>query len=96
VDKKVTMGRRLDVRRMLLARGRQEGPTLWLLLRNGDLVWGSPTEHRDSALYATRAGYQIQFPGDMPARVIVAACEAAEHARPPRRSTASQRAGAGP
>lgn len=89
------MGRRLDVRRMLLAGGWQEDPNLWLL-RKGDLVWGSPAEYRDSALHATQAGWQIQFPGDVPARVIVAACEAAEHPGPPRRRTASPRADAAP
>jgi hypothetical protein len=84
------MDRRLDVRRILLARGWQEDPELWPLLRTGDLTWGSPNEHRDLSLHAARDGWQVEFLGNVPAPVIVAACEAAGYPRPPRRSGATE------
>lgn len=71
------MGRRLDVRRVLLARGWEEDPERWLLRRTGDLVLGSPNEHRDCCLHSDKDGWQVAVPGGVPARVIVAACEAA-------------------
>jgi hypothetical protein len=88
------MDRRVDVRRMLLARGWQEDPKLWLLLRKGDLTWGSPNEYRDPSRSSAEGGWQIQFPGDEPARVIVAACETAGQPRPPRWSGAIGHQGA--
>jgi hypothetical protein len=39
---------------MLLARGWEEDPKLWLLLWKGALVWGSPNDHGDSALHSNK------------------------------------------
>jgi hypothetical protein len=69
------MGQRFDVRRMLLARGWQEDPTLRLLLRKDGVRWGSPGEYRGSCLSAD--GWTVDFPASVPASVIVAAAEAA-------------------
>jgi hypothetical protein len=79
---------------MLLARGWQEDPELWLLLRKDGLAWGSYNEQRDSSLSSAEGDWQIEFPGSVPARVIVAACQAADQPRPPRKSGAIQRQGA--
>jgi hypothetical protein len=76
------MGKRFDVRRMLLARGWEEDPTLHLLLRKDGVTWGSPGEHRGSCLSGGDIGaghvlWTVDFPASVPASVIVAAAEAA-------------------
>ncbi|MEU7149141.1 hypothetical protein AB0B15_14065 [Streptomyces sp. NPDC045456] len=78
------MSERLDVRRMLLARGwteKRHG-----LLEKGGASWAAVNDCGDSSLSGPRRGrpddrFTFDFPGDVPARVIVAAAEAAAEVR---------------
>ncbi|MFK8850431.1 hypothetical protein [Streptomyces sp. Ac-502] len=77
------MSERLDVRRMLLARGwteKRHG-----LLVKGDASWAATNDCGDSSLSGPARGrgdrFTFDFPGDVPARVIVAAAEAAAEVR---------------
>jgi hypothetical protein len=82
------MSDRLDVRRMLLARGwaEQEGA---LVLSKGGAEWAC-TGCRDSALTARTTGrrtgnapsWTVDFGADVPARVIVAMAEEAAEVSP--------------
>lgn len=76
------MTERLDVRRMLLARGWTEEEHG--LLVKGGASWAATNDCGDSSLSGpARHGDQFtfDFPGDVPARVIVAAAEAAAEVR---------------
>ncbi|MEX5711886.1 hypothetical protein AB1484_27225 [Parafrankia sp. FMc6] len=73
------MSDRLDVRRMLLARGWDEKSTG--MICKGDAVW-APWGSGDSALTSSGRGprrqrWTVDFGRDVPARVIVAMAEAA-------------------
>lgn len=70
------MSLRLDVRRMLLARGwKQEDG--WVL-KKGTVLWCPQNDRGDSGLQDDgRRHYSIEFNGDVPARIIVATAEAA-------------------
>lgn len=72
---------RLDVRKMLLNRDWQEPKGIGRVMEKGRAVWAPSNASGDSALSAYRDGrpeFTIGFPKDCPARVIVAACEAAQ------------------
>jgi hypothetical protein len=75
------MAERLDVRRMLLRRGWTEDPGLGKLRKNGAL-WAVTNDSGDSGLDGCNQKYGIDFPSGVPARVIVAACEAASGETP--------------
>jgi len=73
------MSVRLDVRRMLLRRGwTEDGSELGLLRKNGS-VWATYGPGDSSVSGPTRRGdlWTVGFDNTVPARVIVAACEAA-------------------
>lgn len=75
------MSRRLDVRNMLIDRGWEEPKGFGRTAEKGRAVWAPSNERGDSSLSAYRDGraeFTIGFAGDVPARVIVAACEAAQ------------------
>lgn len=75
------MSRRGDVRRMLLARGWAEGEyavlrkngATWAGVGTGDSALSGPDRGRPGR---TRGTWTVDFPGGVPAQVIVAACEA--------------------
>lgn len=71
------MSDRLDVRRMLLRRGWTEHRHG--VIRKGHAVWAVANGAGDSFLDvpSRRGTHVVEFPGGVPARVIVAACEAA-------------------
>lgn len=74
------MAERLDVRRMLLRRGWTEAQ-LGVIRKNG-AVWSVVNDAGDSFLDGPARGgkgraFAAEFTGNVPARVIVAACEAA-------------------
>jgi hypothetical protein len=74
---------RLDVRRMLLKRGWAEGPGRGTIRKNA-ATWAVVSDAGDGFLGgpSRRGGeYCVDFPSDTPARVIVAACEAAAGVR---------------
>ncbi|GCD44127.1 hypothetical protein [Streptomyces paromomycinus] len=78
------MSERLDVRRMLLARGWTEKRSG--LLMKGGACWAVTNDCGDSSLSGPRRGrcdgqFTFDFPGDVPARVIVSAAEAAAEVR---------------
>ncbi|MFF7022979.1 hypothetical protein ACFY97_18500 [Streptomyces klenkii] len=73
---------RQDVRRMLLARGWAQDDEF--ILRKDGALWTETNGCRASGLDGV--GYTIEFAGSVPARVIVAACEAAAIPIPTRRS----------
>ncbi|WP_406730930.1 hypothetical protein [Streptomyces sp. NBC_01794] len=64
---------RHDVRRMLAARGWT--PDAEMFMRKNGALWTETNGHRDSGLDAE--GFTLSFDSGVPARVIVAACEAA-------------------
>lgn len=77
------MSDRLDVRRMLLRRGWTEDPGLGAMRKNAS-TWAVGNDSGDGFLSgpSRRGGeYVVDFPSDTPARVIVAACEAAAGVR---------------
>ncbi len=78
------MSERLDVRRMLLRRGWTEGRDL--MLRKNGALWAVGSDCGDSGLDAPDGKWSVAFDSGVPARVIVAACEAAV---PTRTRTAS-------
>lgn len=69
------MSQRLDVRRMLIKRGWAEDREG--CLRKGGALWASHNTVGDSGLDGPGQRYNIAFDSDVPARIIVAACEAA-------------------
>lgn len=74
-------GLRLDVRRMLLKRGWQEPKGPGRTMEKGRAVWATTNASGDSTLTAFRNGrgeFTIGFTDEVPARVIVATCEAAQ------------------
>jgi hypothetical protein len=74
------MGQRLDVRRMLLARGWTE--TRLCVLTKGDVLWASQNDCGDSGIdYCGPKRWSVEFNNDVPARIIVALAETA--AKPP-------------
>jgi hypothetical protein len=74
------MSERLDVRRMLLRRGWTEDHEgfLW---RNG-AMWTALNAAGDSGVTARERAYDIQFNGDVPARIITAIAETIANDRP--------------
>lgn len=78
--RRARMAGRLDVRRMLIRRGWQHRRGGYLAVEKGNVCWAPVNEHGDSSLSLyedRRALFTVGFGGDVPARVIVAACEAA-------------------
>ncbi|MFV8127498.1 hypothetical protein [Streptomyces syringium] len=76
---------RYDVRRMLIARGwAQDGE--WFMRKN-NVLW-TETAGRASGLDGPDGRYVVEFASDVPARVIVAACEAAANTGPTQGSAA--------
>jgi hypothetical protein len=74
-------GLRLDVRKMLLKRNWQEPKGFGRTMEKGRAVWATSNASGDSVLTAFRDGraeFTIGFTSEVPARVIVAACEAAQ------------------
>lgn len=71
------MSERLDVRRMLLKRGWTEDRDLWPVLRKGGAHWAATNNKGDSGLGGPGGKFTVPFDSYVPARVIVAACEAA-------------------
>lgn len=72
------MSERLDVRRMLLQRGWTEDAEGGL--RKADAFWGAFNNCGDSGLSAPgrrSSRCTVTFEADVPARIIVATCEAA-------------------
>jgi hypothetical protein len=72
---------RLDVRRMLLKRGWHEPKGPGRTMERGRAVWATSNRCGDSSLTAYRDGrgeFTIAFTSEVPARVIVAACEIAQ------------------
>lgn len=74
------MALRLDVRRMLLKRGWTEETGEVSLLRKNGSVWAAANHAGDSSVSGptSRGGeWTVSFDAGVPARVIVATCEAA-------------------
>jgi hypothetical protein len=72
---------RLDVRKMLLKRGWQEPKGWGRTMEKGRAVWATTNASGDSSLTAYRDGHSeftLGFSSEVPARVIVAACEEAQ------------------
>lgn len=77
------MAERLDVRRMLLKRGWTQSSDFGPIRKNA-ATWAVTNNGGDGFLSgpSRRGGeYVVDFPSDTPARVIVAACEAAAGVR---------------
>lgn len=68
-----------DVRRMLLLKDWQHDDYPSRVLRKGNVTWAPSNYVGDSAMSGRghRGTWTVGFPTDVPARVIVAACEAA-------------------
>lgn len=62
---------------MLLRRGWTQDPELWPVLRKNGALWAAVNNCGDSGLDGRDKKYSVAFDSDVPARVIVAACEAA-------------------
>lgn len=76
------MSDRLDVRRMLLRRGWTEDAAELCLLRKNGSVWAASGAGDSSVSGPTSRGdlWTVGFDNTVPARVIVATCEAAAQA----------------
>jgi hypothetical protein len=84
------MSERLDVRRMLLRRGWTEGRDR--MLRKNGALWTCINDCGDSGLDSPDKTWTVEFDSGVPARVIVAACEAAAEvaARPARKAQVAE------
>jgi hypothetical protein len=73
------MSERLDVRRMLLRRGWTEDSDIVCLLRKSGCVWAAIGAGDSSVSGPSSRGglWTVGFDNTVPARVIVATCEAA-------------------
>jgi hypothetical protein len=69
------MSERLDVRKMLVRRGWDEGSDQ--CLRKNGALWVAINSSGDSGLDGPNQTYSVTFNADVPARIIVATCEAA-------------------
>lgn len=73
------MSSRLDVRRMLLRRGWTEDREGFL--HKGGALWTATNNAGDSGVDGPGKRWSVTFDNDVPARIIVATCEAAATVR---------------